>query len=150
MPPLGTGTSVFHAAGAATVRAQVRNYELRLRKARVALQEQEVEVAREHGQSILELDRWYELARPWVPNGPWCAPIWRKPLKPESPVKTSGIRFHLVDCWMRRLPAGMLTRVICEASSNTTSHHRTEFPQGHAAAEQFRVSGGRRMESRRL
>ncbi|MEZ6127131.1 MAG: TolC family protein [Planctomycetaceae bacterium] len=41
---------------------QVRNYELRLRKARVMLQAQEWEVAYELAGSLLEMQRWYELA----------------------------------------------------------------------------------------
>jgi len=41
---------------------QVRNYELRLRKARVMLQAQEWEVAYELAGSMLEMQRWYELA----------------------------------------------------------------------------------------
>jgi hypothetical protein len=40
----------------------VRNYELRLRKAKSVLQEQEQEIARELNNAILEMDRWYLLA----------------------------------------------------------------------------------------
>jgi hypothetical protein len=58
----GLGFQFSMPLGLRLVRAQVRNYELRLRKARVALQEQEVEVARELANAILEMDRWYELA----------------------------------------------------------------------------------------
>ncbi|MGV2334363.1 MAG UNVERIFIED_CONTAM: hypothetical protein LVR18_09685 [Planctomycetaceae bacterium] len=42
--------------------AQVRNYELRLRKARRVLEVQEEEVARELNNAVLEMDRWYLLA----------------------------------------------------------------------------------------
>ena len=41
---------------------QVRNYELRLRKARAALVEQEREIAYELSSAMLEMDRWYNLA----------------------------------------------------------------------------------------
>lgn len=41
---------------------QVRNYELRMRKARAMLKEQEWEVAYELAGSMLEMQRWYELA----------------------------------------------------------------------------------------
>jgi len=58
----GLGLQFSMPLGLRLVRAQVRNYELRLRKARVALQEQEVEVARELANAMLEMDRWYELA----------------------------------------------------------------------------------------
>lgn len=41
---------------------QVRNYEIRLRKAKAMLQEQEWEIAYELAGSFLEMQRWYELA----------------------------------------------------------------------------------------
>lgn len=41
---------------------QVRNYELRLRKAKAMLKEQEWEIAYELAGSMLEMQRWYELA----------------------------------------------------------------------------------------
>lgn len=41
---------------------QVRNYELRMRKAKAMLKEQEWEVAYELAGSMLEIQRWYELA----------------------------------------------------------------------------------------
>jgi len=58
----GTGLQFSMPLGLRLARAQVRNYELRLRKARAVLQEQEVEVARELNNAILEMDRWYLLA----------------------------------------------------------------------------------------
>ncbi|MEZ6124959.1 MAG: TolC family protein [Planctomycetaceae bacterium] len=48
--------------GLRLARTQVRNYELRLRKARVMLQAQEWEVAYELAGSMLEMQRWYQLA----------------------------------------------------------------------------------------
>ena len=41
---------------------QVRNYELRMRKAKAMLHEQEWEIAYELAGSMLEMQRWYELA----------------------------------------------------------------------------------------
>ena len=58
----GTGLQFSMPLGLRLARAQVRNYELRLRKARAVLQEQEVEVARELNNAVLEMDRWYLLA----------------------------------------------------------------------------------------
>jgi len=48
--------------GLRTARTQVRNYELRVRKAKAMLKEQEWEIAYELAGSILEMQRWYELA----------------------------------------------------------------------------------------
>lgn len=48
--------------GLRIARAQVRNYELRLRKAKRVLQVQEEEIARELNHARLEMDRWYLLA----------------------------------------------------------------------------------------
>lgn len=48
--------------GLRLARSQVRNYELRLRKAKELLKAQEWEVAYELSGSILEMDRWYKLA----------------------------------------------------------------------------------------
>lgn len=58
----GLGLQFSVPLGLRLARAQVRNYELRLRKARVVLQEQELEIARELNNAILEMDRWYLLA----------------------------------------------------------------------------------------
>ena len=58
----GAGLQFSMPLGLRLARAQVRNYELRLRKARAVLQEQEVEIARELNNAILEMDRWYLLA----------------------------------------------------------------------------------------
>jgi hypothetical protein len=62
----GLGLQFSMPVGLRLARAQVRNYELRLRKARVVLQEQEMEIARELNNSILEMDRWYLLAESGV------------------------------------------------------------------------------------
>ncbi len=48
--------------GLRIARAQVRNYELRLRKAKRVLHVQEEEIARELNHAQLEMDRWYLLA----------------------------------------------------------------------------------------
>lgn len=58
----GAGLQFSMPLGLRLARAQVRNYELRLRKARSVLQEQEQEIARELNNAILEMDRWYLLA----------------------------------------------------------------------------------------
>ncbi|MFO0975179.1 MAG: TolC family protein [Planctomycetaceae bacterium] len=58
----GLGLQFSMPLGLRLARAQVRNYELRLRKARTVLTAQEEEIARELNNSILELDRWYLLA----------------------------------------------------------------------------------------
>ncbi len=58
----GLGLQFAMPLGLRLARAQVRNYELRLRKARTVLSAQEEEVARELNNSILEMDRWYLLA----------------------------------------------------------------------------------------
>lgn len=58
----GAGIQFSMPLGLRLARAQVRNYELRLRKARRVLQVQEEEVARELNNAILEMDRWYLLA----------------------------------------------------------------------------------------
>ncbi len=58
----GAGVQFSMPLGLRLARAQVRNYELRLRKARRVLQVQEEEVARELNNAILEMDRWYLLA----------------------------------------------------------------------------------------
>jgi hypothetical protein len=56
------GFSFAMPVGLRLLRAQVRNYELRLRKAREALAMQEREVARELNDAMLEMQRWYALA----------------------------------------------------------------------------------------
>lgn len=48
--------------GLRLARAQVRNYELRLRKARTVLQAQEQEIAFELNEAIVKMDQWYLLA----------------------------------------------------------------------------------------
>lgn len=58
----GAGVQFSMPLGLRIARAQVRNYELRLRKARKVLQVQEEEIARELNNAILEMDRWYLLA----------------------------------------------------------------------------------------
>jgi hypothetical protein len=58
----GAGLQFSMPLGLRLARAQVRNYELRLRKAKSVLQEQEQEIARELNNAILEMDRWYLLA----------------------------------------------------------------------------------------
>ena len=58
----GAGVQFSMPLGLRLARAQVRNYELRLRKARRVLQVQEEEVARELNNAVLEMDRWYLLA----------------------------------------------------------------------------------------
>ncbi|MFM8475856.1 MAG: TolC family protein, partial [Planctomycetaceae bacterium] len=58
----GAGLQFSMPLGLRLARAQVRNYELRLRKARRVLEVQEEEVARELNNAILEMDRWYLLA----------------------------------------------------------------------------------------
>ncbi len=58
----GAGVQFSMPLGLRISRAQVRNYELRLRKARKVLQVQEEEIARELNNAILEMDRWYLLA----------------------------------------------------------------------------------------
>ncbi len=58
----GLGLQFSMPLGLRLARAQVRNYELRLRKARTVLTAQEEEIARELNNSILEMDRWYLLA----------------------------------------------------------------------------------------
>jgi len=58
----GAGVQFSMPLGLRLARAQVRNYELRLRKARKVLQVQEEEIARELNNAILEMDRWYLLA----------------------------------------------------------------------------------------
>lgn len=57
----GLGLQFTMPVGLRIARSQVRNYELRLRKARVVLEEMEVELARELNNSILEMDRWFLL-----------------------------------------------------------------------------------------
>lgn len=52
--------------GLRLARTQVRNYELRLRKAREMLKAQEWEVAYELSGAILEMERWYKLANDGV------------------------------------------------------------------------------------
>lgn len=49
-------------------RIQERNYELRLRKARVVLGEQERDISYELAASILEMERWHQLAERSVPR----------------------------------------------------------------------------------
>ena len=58
----GAGLQFSLPLGLRLARAQVRNYELRLRKARRVLEVQEEEIARELNNAILEIDRWYLLA----------------------------------------------------------------------------------------
>jgi hypothetical protein len=58
----GAGLQFSLPLGLRLARAQVRNYELRLRKARRVLEVQEEEVARELNNAVLEMDRWYLLA----------------------------------------------------------------------------------------
>ncbi len=58
----GLGFQFSMPLGLRLAQTQVRNYELRLRKARVVLKEQEQEIARELNNAILEMDRWYLLA----------------------------------------------------------------------------------------
>lgn len=58
----GAGVQFSMPLGMRIARAQVRNYELRLRKARKVLQVQEEEIARELNNAVLEMDRWYLLA----------------------------------------------------------------------------------------
>lgn len=58
----GAGLQFSMPLGLRLARAQVRNYELRLRKAKSVLQEQEQEIARELNNAVLEMDRWYLLA----------------------------------------------------------------------------------------
>lgn len=58
----GAGLQFSLPLGLRLARAQVRNYELRLRKARRVMEVQEEEVARELNNAILEMDRWYLLA----------------------------------------------------------------------------------------
>jgi outer membrane protein TolC len=58
----GAGLQFSMPLGLRLARAQVRNYELRLRKARRVFEVQEEEVARELNNAILEMDRWYLLA----------------------------------------------------------------------------------------
>ncbi|MEZ6060542.1 MAG: TolC family protein [Planctomycetaceae bacterium] len=48
--------------GLRLAQVQVRNYELRLQKARAALSQQEREIAYELSNAMLEMDRWYNLA----------------------------------------------------------------------------------------
>ena len=56
------GVQVSVPVGLRLARIQVRNYELRLRKARVVLGEQEREVAYELSGALLNMQRWYQLA----------------------------------------------------------------------------------------
>ncbi|MFN9717312.1 MAG: TolC family protein [Planctomycetota bacterium] len=58
----GVGVQFSMPVGLRLARAQVRNYELRLRKARQALQRQETEVSGELLLAMREMERWYELA----------------------------------------------------------------------------------------
>lgn len=58
----GLGLQFSLPVGLRLARAQVRNYELRLRKARQALQRQESEIGGELLLAIREMERWYELA----------------------------------------------------------------------------------------
>lgn len=58
----GLGLQLSMPVGLRLARAQVRNYELRLRKARQALQRQESEIGGELLLAIREMERWYELA----------------------------------------------------------------------------------------
>ncbi|MBL8814691.1 MAG: TolC family protein [Planctomyces sp.] len=56
------GVSFSMPVGLRLARAQVRNYELRLTKARAVLSAQEKEIAYELNASLLEMDRWYAIA----------------------------------------------------------------------------------------
>lgn len=61
-PGWNLGLQLSVPVGLRLARAQVRNYELRLRKARELLKAQEWEVAYELAGSMLEMERWYTLA----------------------------------------------------------------------------------------
>ncbi|MEP3481916.1 MAG: TolC family protein [Fuerstiella sp.] len=61
-PGWNLGLQLSVPVGLRLARAQVRNYELRLRKARELLKAQEWEVAYELSGSMLEMERWYTLA----------------------------------------------------------------------------------------
>lgn len=61
-PGWNLGFQLSVPVGLRLARAQVRNYELRLRKAREMLKAQEWEVAYELSGAILEMERWYQLA----------------------------------------------------------------------------------------
>lgn len=56
------GFSFSMPVGLRLAKIQVRNYELRLVKSRTVLSEQEREIAYELNNSLLNMDRWYELA----------------------------------------------------------------------------------------
>jgi outer membrane protein TolC len=56
------GLSFSMPIGLRLARAQVRNYELRIRKAKAVLAAQEEELARELNEAILSMDQWYLLA----------------------------------------------------------------------------------------
>ncbi|MCA9035363.1 MAG: TolC family protein [Planctomycetaceae bacterium] len=56
------GLSFSMPIGLRLARAQIRNYELRLAKSRAVLSRQEADIAYELNTSLLNMDRWYELA----------------------------------------------------------------------------------------
>lgn len=65
-PGWNLGLQLSVPIGLRLARSQVRNYELRLRKARELLKAQEWEVAYELSGSMLEMERWYALANDGV------------------------------------------------------------------------------------
>ena len=115
----GTGLQFSMPLGLRLARAQVRNYELRLRKARAVLQEQEVEVARELNNAVLEMDRWYLLAESGSKRSK------RHPTSRERPTSAKasrkcGIPYRWVVCWSQKSPVATQIKATCEVSLNTT------------------------------
>jgi hypothetical protein len=141
------GFSFSMPLGLRLARTQVRNYEIRLSKARTALAEQEKEVAFELADAVLNMDRWYELAdsstrRITVAEAHMNAALANADTRLlGSDAGTAGTRTGRQDLLPRRR-----TGLPPEYRGIQQVHCGPAVPQGNAAAGQFHPTGRGRME----
>jgi hypothetical protein len=121
--------------GLRLARAQVRNYELRLRKAKAVLTAQEQEIAYELNESIIKMDQWYVLA--------------------DSNAKRSDVALRFAETTNLRvinqnerdpisigrvLEAKITSRDASQSYLRSIVDYRCELPKGHAAQRELNLS----------